>query len=351
VKRRSFHRRLLYNVNSNGANACLRYASVSYVHAVNPQSKRLTFAGLTRHSRRLFTQILCCLIVFVLTFAIWVTAGYAGEPSPVFLTNDGRLKQRPAWSPDGKSLVFARHHGSKITLFVIAADGTNERRLTKRDEPQYDAVFSPDGKRLVFAHVKTSPNQGDVDVYTIRADGKELKPLVVTDGKLSHEESPTWSPDGKRIAFSSTRDGNQELYVIGIDGKDRKRLTNHNAIDAHPTWSPDGKRIVFATNRWGDLELAAIELGSQSVTRLTDSRGLDDYPAFSPDGKRLAFTSNRDGNPEIYVANADGTDPRNMTQNPAIDNFPTWSPEGRLTFVTNRADGFDICIMPKPAAD
>lgn len=309
------------------------------------------FACLTRWFRRLLVPTLCGLIALVLTSLFGVNVGFADEPSPVFLTHDGHFKQRPAWSPDGKSLVFARHRGAKITLFVMAADGTNERRLTKRDEPQYDAVFSPDGKRLVLAHVKTSPNQGDVDVYTIQADGKELKPLVVTDGKLSHEESPAWSPDGKSIAFSSTRDGNQELYVIGVDGKQRKRLTNHNAIDAHPTWSPDGERIVFATNRWGDLELAVIDLGSQTVTRLTTSRGLDDYPAFSPDGKQLAFTSNREGNLEIYVSNADGTNPRNMTRNGAIDNFPAWAPDGRLTFVTNRGDGFDICIMPKPAVE
>lgn len=267
----------------------------------------------------------------------------------VRLTNDGLFKQRPAWSPDGKSLVFARHRGATIYLFLRAADGSGERRLTKRTDPEYDAVFSPNGKRLAFTFDKTSPGQGDLEVYSIAADGKDLKPVAVSDGKLSHEEWPAWSPDGKWIALSSTRDGNQELYVVRPNGKDSKRLTNDNAIDAHPAWSPDGKRIAFATNRWGDLEIALVEVETGRLSRLTNSKSLDDYPAFSPDGKRLAFTSNRDRNLEIFIMDADGQNPRNMTRHPAIDNFATWSPDGRLTFVSNRAGGFDIYVQSKNA--
>ncbi|MFQ5732543.1 MAG: TolB family protein, partial [Planctomycetaceae bacterium] len=222
-----------------------------------------------------------------------MSSTFAAEPPLTRLTNDGRLKQRPCWSPDGKTLVFARHVGATIQLVLLDVTTGKERRLNKRNAPEYDAVFSPDGKRLAFAFDKASPNQGDMEVYLCDADGKNLKPLAFTQGKVSHEESPAWSRDGKRIAYTSTRDGNQELYVVGIDGKGRKRLTSNPAIDAHPTWSPDGKTIVFATNRWGDIELGAVNLSTGVVTRLTHSKGLDDYPAWSPDGKRLAFTSNR----------------------------------------------------------
>jgi len=267
----------------------------------------------------------------------------AAPPTLLRLTSDGHFKQRPAWSPDGKTFAFARHQGATIFLFLRGLDGV-ERRLTESTYSEYDAVFSPDGQRLFFSFNKASPNQGDIEVYSIAIDGSDLKPVAVTRDKLSHEEWACASPDGKRIAYTSTRDGNQELYTSLPDGSEEKRLTSDPAIDAHPAWSPDGTRIAFATNRWGDLEIATVDPEGANLTRITESPGLDDYPAWSPDGKRLAFTSNRDGNFEIYVAGGDGSQPHNATAHPAIDNFPTWSPDGRLTFVSNREGGFDVFV-------
>jgi len=195
------------------------------------------------------------------------------------LTHDGQLKQRPVWSPDGTQLVFARHEEDAIRLYLRDAKTGQEQRLTERKDPEYDAVFSPDGKQLLLAIDNASPNQGDIDVHLLTLTDRKLTPIAVTEGHLSHEEWPCWSPDGKRIAFTSTRDGNQELYVADADGTNRVRLTSDPAIDAHPCWSPDGKTLVFATNRWGDLELALIEPDGSRLRRFTDSPGLDDYPA------------------------------------------------------------------------
>jgi TolB protein len=272
-------------------------------------------------------------------------AGASLAAEPTRLTSDGLLKQRPAWSPDGAQLAFTRHQGDTIFLFIRAADGS-QRRLTKSKDPEFDAHWSPDGKRLVFAFDKTVPNQGDMDVHSIAADGSDEMAVLASPGKLTHEEWPSWSPDGAWIALSSTRDGNQEIYVVRPDGKDLKRLTSDPAIDAHPCWSPDGKRIAFATNRWGDLEIAAVHSDGSNLVRLTESRGLDDYPAWSPDGKHIAFVCNREGNAEIFTTDPDGKNSTNRTQHPAIDNFPAWTPAGELTFISNRDGGFDIYRQP-----
>jgi TolB protein len=287
--------------------------------------------------------------VAFLIFAALVQHASAGDrPAPLRLTRDGYFKQRPMWSPDDKQLVFSRHRSGKIELVVMSADGGSEKTITTGKLPQYDACWSPDGTRLAFTHVPQSGTQGNLDVYVAKADGSEPAPFAGDKGKLSHEEYPAWSPDGKRIAFSSTFEGNQELYVAEIGSGDRQRLTNDPAFDAHPAWSPDGKKIAFATSRWGDFEIAVMDSDGGNLMRLTESRGLDDYPVFSPNGKHLAFMSNRDGNFEIYVVNADGTDPVNVTQHAALDNFPGWTRDGKLAFVSNRAGGFDIYVMDVP---
>lgn len=262
------------------------------------------------------------------------------------VTSDGHFKQRPNWSPDGRQVVFARHRANTIFLFLRDMKTGKEERLTSDNSPEYDGVFSPDGKELLLAFDKTSPNQGDIEVYRLTLSDRKLVPLATSTGGLAHEESPCWSPDGKRYAFTSTRHGNQELYVADIDGPagEWERLTDDPAIDAHPAWSPDGKTIAFATSRWGDLEIALIEPDGTNLRRLTESRGLDDYPAWSPDGKHLAFTSRRDGNDEIYVQTIDGP-LRNVTSDPSIDNFAAWSPDGRIGFVSNRDGGFEVYLL------
>src|SRR5262249_45807512 len=153
-----------------------------------------------------------------------------------------------------------------------------------RKEPEYHGVFAPDGVRELFAAISLSGTQGNLDIAAVNSDGTGHKTVISDQGKLAHQDWPSWSPDGRRLPVSSTQEGNQEIETCAADGTDLVRVTQSTGIDAHPAWSPSGRTIAFATDRWGGLELAAVKPDGTNLVRLTQSPGLDDYPAYSPDG-------------------------------------------------------------------
>lgn len=143
-------------------------------------------------------------------------------------------------------------------------------------------------------------------------------------------KGPVWSPDGQRIYFLSTRDGNSEIYVINADGSGETNLTNHASSDSVPSVSPDGNKIAFETDRDGDSEIYVMNADGSNSVNLTMHASRDRSPAWSPDGSKIAFYSDRDGQEDIFVMNADGSNPVNIT-NGSIPRFYStfeWSPDG-----------------------
>ena len=167
------------------------------------------------------------------------------------------------------------------------------------------------------------------------------------------DDRPAWSPDGRRIAFSSNRDGKKEIYVMDVDGSNVKRITNNLADDVNPSWSPDGSRIVFDSERDGNREIYVMDADGGNQIRLTRDNALDSTAAWSPDGNLVAFASNRDTglpynpyNLDIYVMNADGSNVRRIVDDPEYDVGPQWSPDGRkIVFMTGRNGNFDVYEM------
>ena len=133
---------------------------------------------------------------------------------------------------------------------------------------------------------------------------------------------------GGKIAFTSKRDGNQEIYVMNADGSDQTRLTNNPAQDREPCFSPDGIKITFGSERDGNRnqEIYIMNVDGSNPTNLTNHPAQDWAPCFSPDGTKIVFQSLGGFEPDIYVMNADGSNRTRLTKNPSIDRSPSWSP-------------------------
>ena len=267
-------------------------------------------------------------------FQLWVDE-IAGSPAPgtvIGVLAGDLLKEAGLVPPEGLNVADRQ-------VVAVAPTPAPATRLTVHDAFDASPDWSPDGRRIAF----DSDRDGNWEVYVMNADGSGVTRL--TDNGAA-DEFPAWSPDGRRIAFESNRDGNWEIYVMNADGSGVTRLTYNDAFDSGPDWSPDGRRIAFDSNRDGNWEIYVMNADGSGVTRLTDNGAADGFPAWSPDGRRIAFESNHDGNPEIYVMNADGSGATRLTYNDAGDSFPAWSPDGRrIAFHSHRDGSFDIYVM------
>jgi TolB protein len=151
-----------------------------------------------------------------------------------------------------------------------------------------------------------------------------------------------------KLAFASDRRGEQskEIYLMDYDGFDQKPLTANKSLNLTPTWSPDGRALAYISYRTGQPSLYRAFIYEGRGDTIVSGAGMTFSPAWSPDGKLIAFTSTRDGNSEIYLSNADGSDLRRITHHASIDTSPTWSPTGReIAFTSDRTGAPQIYAM------
>ena len=242
-----------------------------------------------------------------------------------------------AWSPDGKYIAYHLHDPQAPFVTFIYLETPiilpevlephpiiQIKNVTKRfgGQTYLSPKWSPDGKRLALTSTDRSPD-GMTDVCVMDIEGNQLKNLTQSPGR---DEVGSWSPDGSKIVFSSNRDGNGEIYVMGSNGRKQVNLTNHPALDAAPTWSPDGTKIAFQSNREGDQDdIYVMSPDGANVVNLTRHPWEDRAPAWSPDGRWIAYHAFRVGQrPDIYVMDANGDNRRQLTGDPASDTAPTW---------------------------
>ncbi len=227
----------------------------------------------------------------------------------------------PAFSPDGQRIAFTTSGTFLGTLTTTNVDGSDQRAILARNRAISEPDWSPDGKGFVF--IFHTHQYFSISVMGIFDTDYTPLTKAVTE---QINGSPRWSPDGSRIAFSSNRDGDSEIYVMDSSGGNVQQLTDNDTQDYSPAWSPDGSRIAFASVREGNWDIYLMDLKGRNVRRLTEDSSVDWEPAWSPDGTRLAFSSDRDGDWEIFVMQLDGSALTQLTDNAAADTQPAWRP-------------------------
>lgn len=283
---------------------------------------------------------------------IWVMAADGSERTRLTDTeppeNDAAGSAGPAWSPDGSRIAFAAQVGTleedqRLTeIYVMRSDGTDKRRLTTNETVDASPSWSSDGAQLAFTRI-VEPGSATArsGIFVLDADGGNERRLTGS-AVPSFDYSPAWSPDGSEIVFvraeltsSGARGG---IYVVSAAGGAPRKLTDDGS---EPAWSPDGTRIVFTSTRDGfgqtcfhecgpSGEIYVLDLETGDTQRLTETGANDSSPAWSPDGTAIAFSSDR-SNPEqheieIYVMRATGEDVRRLTRNDVWDGEPAWRP-------------------------
>ncbi len=199
------------------------------------------------------------------------------------------------------------------------------------------AASGPGPGRIVFS----STRDGNSEIYVMNADGSHLTRLT-SDPESDFE--PAWSPDGKRVAFVSHRPWTEEIFVMDADGSNVTQLT-HN-LGHSPAWSPDGTRIAYENDPGIQYQIFVMDADGSNVIQLTDDELGNTDPAWSPDGNRIAFKCDRGGTDEICVMGVDGSNVTQLTDSPVHKGFPSWSPDGkRIAFTSDTFNPGEIYVI------
>ncbi|WDI32356.1 hypothetical protein PUV54_04010 [Hyphococcus flavus] len=239
------------------------------------------------------------------------------------LTHAPEDDETPVFSRDGKRILFARRLGegrtAQLDIFSIDIDGENIRNLSNDARGQDDHhKFSTDGKHIVFNSSRSTPfaelsdeeyeSYGwNYDIWVMDADGANQRPIIELPGWDTY---PSFSPDGAQLLWRRVLEEgerNSEIFIADADGADMRNISGHPAFDGYPDFSPDGAWIVFASNRDGGVfRLYAMRPDGSYVTRLTDpAEGAADVrPAWSPDGRTIIFNRDSGGKSQIMTIDA-----------------------------------------------
>ncbi|MDO8631429.1 MAG: hypothetical protein Q7R41_13150, partial [Phycisphaerales bacterium] len=273
------------------------------------------------------------------------------------------------FSHDGKTIIFQAVPkkedvgDSDYQIYTLDLASKSPRMVSTGKGACTCAFYRPDGKKIIFASSHLDPTLGQpkptkgkprgyawdfnehMDIFEADPDGSNLKRLTDAPG---YDAEGSYSADGKRIVFTSMRDGDQEIYLMNADGGDQKRLTTGKGYDGGPFFSPDMKSVVYRGDRRDDgkqnLQLRMIDADGKNDRAITDNPIFNWCPFWHPNGKGFIFTQadheayarGEKPNYDLYLMKPDGSDLMRITFAPAFDGLPVFSPDGRKLMWTSK---------------
>ncbi len=230
----------------------------------------------------------------------------------------------PTWDPNGKRLVYSELDQGLGRLYLHDLESERRRLIPSTDDGlNFAAAFSPDGRLLAFS--RGGEDGTHIFSYNLAQDCC-LQRLTV--GRFSDNLSPTFSPDGRRVAFVSTRVGLPQIYVMSADGTGQELFAPFDygvtGSSNAPEWSPDGTQLAFHRDVAGSPQVFLMNARSREVRQLT-SAGRNEDPSWAPDGRHIAFISNRSGSRQVWIIDTETGRVRQLTSS-GNARLPAWSP-------------------------
>ena len=278
-----------------------------------------------------------------LLFDVTQEATNEAESVAIFATPIPTATQIPSVLEVRGALAFVLREGGQQDIWVANVGSRNAVRLTNDPSDERDPAWSPDGRRLAYA----SRKDGNWELYVLEIANPETPERITFD--LSFQGNPQWSPDGNWLVYESYQGGNLDIYALPLDGSQPlRRITDHPAPDYAPVWSPEGRQMAFVSVRDGNQDVYIFDLDTLETSNITNTPSRNEnHPAWSSDGELLAYSAVEQGREQVFVQAVEGF---NIT--PQAMNFgrtPSWSPEGlNLTFAVDTNDSSTSFIYAIP---
>jgi len=279
---------------------------------------------------------LACKFIFIaLAFSVFISTSFAAiSLEDKFQLTDTVNCDHPSWSPDGRKIAYSSEQG----IWSINADASRSRKLFDALAWDGDPEYNYDGTMIYFAsESKNAFSARYISVHSMGAEGGDIVKLT----ESADSRSPVESPDGKKIAYLSKLSGNYDIWIMDLDGTNKKQLTDEPGDASSPSWSPDGSKIIYSAN--GDIFTIGLD-SVRPVQLIADSYDNID-PAYSPDGKLVIFSSDRTGDYDIWMMSSDENSFFRATYDESIQKSPTWCPDGSsFAYVSNEGGEFNIWV-------